>query len=104
MNLRFTNMETALIIIAIIAVLGLIATIAIQGYMLFKAHAYFMVAKNPQAYVEIMKSRDEKQYERTEKKKTQVAAAAHKRFKDIINSGEATDDQIKEFNTQGNKK
>ncbi len=90
--------------IAVIAIIGLIGTIAIQSYMLFKAHAYFMVAKNPQAYVEVMKSRDEKQYERAEKKKTQVAAAAHKRYKDLINSGEATDDQIKEFNTQGSKK
>ena len=88
-------------IIAVVAVVDLIIVIALQQYMLFKAHQYFMVAKNPQAYIEIMKNRDEKAYERTEKKKAQVNEAKHKRFKDIIKSGEVTDDEIREFNTQG---
>lgn len=85
-------------IIAIIAVVDLIIVITLQQYMLFKAHQYFMVAKNPQAYVEVMKNASDRELERAEKKKAQINEAKHKRFKDIIKSGEVTDDEIREFN------
>ncbi|KKL28800.1 hypothetical protein LCGC14_2371540, partial [marine sediment metagenome] len=85
-------MQIVISVIAIVAVAGLITVIALQQRMLIKAQAFLMVAKSPQAYIEVMKSRDERKHERTEKKKAQHQAGKHRRYKDIINSGEATDE------------
>lgn len=92
--------EIALIVVAIIAVSSLSAICILLLISFRRMQAFLMGSKDPRAYTEVMKSISDRSLERTEKKKAQHQAAAHKRFKDAINRGEATDNEIREFGGQ----
>ncbi len=87
--------------IALIAVCGLIAIIILQQRMIMKSQAFFMIADDPRAGLEVMKTIAEKKYEKAERKKDAEIAKKHIRFKDIIQSGVASDDELKEFGMTG---
>ena len=94
-------MNIAVIAIAIIAVGGLLTVIVLQQRMIMKSQAFFMIAKDPRAGMEVMKTIAEKNYEKKEREKDAEAAKKHARFKAIIQSGEASEEEIKEFGLQG---
>ena len=87
--------------IAIITVCGLIAIIILQQRMIMKSQAFFMIADDPRAGLEVLKTIHEKKYEKAEKKKDADIAKKHIRYKDIIQSGVVSDEELKEFSMTG---
>jgi len=87
-------------VLAIISVVGLIATIGCLVYMLMRAQAFIMMSTSPHAAVEIMKSVHEKRYDKAEKKKASDEAKKHERYKHMVARGEATEAEIAEFGIQ----
>ena len=94
-------MEHMVEIIALVAVLGLIAVIALQHRAIMRSQAFFMVAKSPQAYEKVMQTRVEKKMEQDQRKEKAEHAQSRRRFIDLLNAGEGSEKEIDEFRAKG---